>query len=86
MIISRLGIRLGAALLLCALAGQGARALDLQISGSITQEIGVKISGKRNENNAANNPFNGVTEPYRGLGSPGAGNAETPPAGSQPEQ
>ncbi len=81
---TRLGIRIATVLLLAGLGAQGALAFDLQISGSITQEIGVKLSGKRNENNAAGNPFNGVAEPYRGLGSPGMGNASSGQMASPP--
>lgn len=80
---TRLGIRIGVALLLTALGFQGALAADLQISGSITQEMGIKITGKRNQYNAAGNPFNGVAEPYAGLASPGAGSASSGASGTQ---
>lgn len=80
---TRLVIKIGTVLLLGALGTQGALAFDLQISGSITQEIGVKLSGKRNENNAAGNPYNGVAEPYHGLGSAGAGSAFSGSSGNQ---
>lgn len=83
---TRIGIKLGAVLLLGALGTQGALAFDLQISGSITQEIGVKLSGKRNENNAAGNPFNGVAEPYGGLGSAMRGSGSDVSSGSAPER
>ena len=35
---------------------QSAKAIDLQISGFVRQEIAVKITGQRNQNNQAGNP------------------------------
>ena len=45
---------------------QSAKAIDLQISGFVRQEIAVKITGQRNENDQAGDPFNGVTTPWTG--------------------
>lgn len=75
-------ITIAITVLLACVVGRGAKAADLQISGSITQEIGVKITGKRNENNAAGNPFNGVAVPYAGLTSAPTGAGSSSASGS----
>ena len=61
---------------------QSAKAIDLQISGFVRQEIAVKITGQRNQNNQAGDPFNGVAMPWTGASFGAAATGVTQRPGS----